>query len=258
MFYAAVIVITCSIGYVTWQLLHMFTVNRTNQSNKHRQDNRLIPYPFDLTPEKVEVIQKVSFYLGLLIGIFLYLKKGLQPAFIVFAISFLAGLAFKRIVEAQEQKIQKEMVRELPVFLDTFLSLYQSGVKVEVAINDALVVTKQLPYVFRPVLHRWHDRGGPEEALKILRKLDIDELKTCSTMLIQVVRGSERSLDFLKEWKDQLSEMEHLNKEAGSATKPIFYTFLLFLPFSSAIVTWFYPFFIRAMNMFKGFSGVLI
>src|SRR5699024_12288954 len=61
----------------------------------------------------------------------------------------------------------------------TFLSLYQSGVKMEVAINDALVVTKHLPHVFRPVLQGWHDRGGPEESLKILRNLDIDELKTC-------------------------------------------------------------------------------
>src|SRR5699024_5565899 len=181
-----------------------------------------------------------------------------QSALIVFGLCFLIGLAFKRVVEVQEQRIQKEMVRELPVFLDTFLSLYQSGVKMEVAINDALVVTKHLPHVFRPVLQGWHDRGGPEESLKILRNLDIDELKTCSTMLIQVVRGSERSLEFLKEWKNQLSEMQHLNKEAGSATKPIFYTFLLFLPFSSAIVTWFYSFFIKAMNMFEGFSGVLL
>ncbi|MFD1363087.1 hypothetical protein [Lentibacillus salinarum] len=255
--YGAVGVIAGSIGYIVWQLLNILN-NLPHNTKEQEGTERIIPYPFGLTPKKAETIQKIGFYTGIVAGILFYFTGGLQPAFIVFAVFFFMGIAFKRVIESKEKRVKKEMVQELPVFLDTFLSLYQSGAKMEVAIQDALVVTKQLPHAFRPVLFKWQDRGGPEEALKSLGDLEIAELKTCSTMLIQVVRGGERSLEFLKEWKKQLADMEHLNKEAGSATKPIFYTALLFLPFASAIVTWFYPFFIRALNMFEGFSGVLL
>lgn len=253
--YGAAGVITCSVGYGIWELINLLT---HLPSSPKKPDDRLIPYPFGLTPKKAETIQKTGFYAGILAGVLLYFASGLAPAFIVFAICFIAGVAFKRVIDTRENSVKKEMVKELPVFLDIFLSLYESGVKMEVAIGDALVVTRQLPYAFRPVLMKWQDRGGPEEALKHLRELNITELKTCSTMFTQLIRGGERSLAFLQEWKNQLAEMEHLNKEAGSATKPIFFTALLFLPFASAIVTWFYPFFIKAMHMFDGFTGVLL
>lgn len=245
--------IACSLGYSVWQLLGM--IKNTYREDEPEQET-IIPYPFGLTPNKVERLQKIIFYAGLLLAIVLYLTHGIQTALSVFAGCFVAGLILKRVVEMRLKRIKQDMKRELPVFLDTFLSLYQSGVKMEVAMNDALVVTKHLPYAFHPVLLKWHDREGPEAALETLRALDISELKTCATMLTQVVRGSERSLEFLKEWKDQLAEMEHLNKEAGSAKKPIFFTVLLGLPFASAVVTWFYPFFIQAKNMFNGFLGM--
>lgn len=250
--YGAAGIIACSMGYTMWQFIEYLRKIPYTAKGRDPTD-RIIPYPFGLTPSKADMLQRVVFYTGIGAGILLYFLSGVTPAFIVFAVCFVVGVAFKRVIETQETHVKKEMVRELPVFLDTFLSLYQSGVKMEVAIRDALVVTKQLPYVFKPVLTKWQDRGGPEEALKALGEMDITELKTCATLFTQVIRGGERSLEFLKEWKEQLAEMEHLNQQAGSATKPVFFTALLFLPFASAIVTWFYPFFIRAMQMFDGF-----
>ncbi|HEX7064323.1 MAG TPA: hypothetical protein VF199_04585 [Bacillales bacterium] len=249
-------ILALAVGCLAWEgigLLKPITVQAV-----HEKDVEVIqfPYPFGITPAKVTYIQRYLFYVGILGAMLLFLLAGKTPALFCLAAFFLMGLLLKQGIDLWVRKFKEDLKKELPIFLDTFLSLYQSGVKMEQAIGDSLTITQKLASVFRPVLFRWHNRDGPEAALGVLRSLDVSEIKTCATMFTQVIRGGERSVDFLKEWKEQLTEMEHLNREAGSATKPIFFTALLFLPFGASIVTWFYPFFIQAMHMFDGFLGM--
>jgi len=238
-----------AVGYAAWQALGMVPVHSSEDKKEEKKPTINL---FGVTPKRAENVQRGLFYVGLLLFLYLFLFNKIA-AIIAFAVCILAGLVFKRILEIYEARVKRDMVYELPVFLDTFLSLYTSGLKMETAIQDSLVVTKRLPIAFEPVLAKWHDRGGPEIALKTLVQFNIADLKTCATMMIQLVRGGERSIEFLREWKDQLTIMEHLKQEAGSAAKPIYFTFLLGLPFSVSIVTWFYPFFVQAMHMFDGF-----
>src|SRR5699024_9423967 len=78
MIYVAVSVIAFLIGYAIWHLYDILTTNISLKKTDKTQEDRLIPYPFDLTPEKVEIIQKISFYVGLFVGILFYIKNGFQ------------------------------------------------------------------------------------------------------------------------------------------------------------------------------------
>lgn len=255
--YGVVAVIVLGVGVAVHGLTEVILNWLHHQSSENADEiNDILPHPFGLNDRKAERLQKILFYVGLISGVVLFLIGRRTSVFLVFTFFFISGIVLKRVIEAKRKQWKKEMVRELPTFLDTFLSLYQSGAKMETAIEDSLVVTKRLPYAFYPVLSKWHERGGPDEALKYLQVLDIAELNTCATMFRQVVKGGERSEQFLSEWKNQLAEMEHLNQEAGSSTKPIAYTALLGLPFAASIVTWFYPFIIKTEHMFDGFLGM--
>lgn len=237
-------------------LIDVVLKGRPHPTSETTEINECLPHPFGLTDKKAEWLQKILFYTGLISGVVLFLIGSRTAAFLVFASLFMAGIVLKCVIKVRRNQWEKEMVRELPTFIDTFLSLYQSGSKMEIAIEESLVVTKRLPYAFRPVLSKWHERGGPEEALKQLHVLDLTVMTTCTSMFRQVFKGGDRSEQFLKEWKNQLAEMEHLNQEAGMSTKPIAYTALLGLPFAASIVTWFYPFIIQTQHMFDGFLGM--
>jgi hypothetical protein len=243
---ASMIIAMCA-GYAAWQMTDLL---------EKRKESRLVQTR-EMTPEQIEKYKRVLFYGGLAFAVILFLAtNNVKHAFSVFSLCFFGGIFLEKGIGWKEKNQVKQMVSELSVYLDTFLTLHKSGMNMEDALRDSLVVTKHLPALMEPVLERWHDRGGAEQAIKSLEETNVQEIKTLSTMLLQVVKGGEKSLDFIEQWKDQLALMEHLNRQANSNKKPVFYTVLLGLPFLASVITWFYPYFIQARDMFSGFLGM--
>lgn len=255
MAFGASLVIALCLGYAVWALLMLVPKRKAKPVAPIALDVTF--YPFALTQDKVERYKRVLFYGGLVTGLVVY-GFTLNPVhlFFIFSSGFLGGLVLDKGVEWSVKHKKRQMVAELSIYLDTFLSLHKSGLNMEDALRDSLAVTKHLPALMNSVLKKWHDRGGAERAIKSLETSDLAEIKTLATMLIQVIRGGEKSLDFVEQWKDQLAMMEHLNRQASANTKPVVYTVLLGLPFLASVITWFYPYFVQARDMFSGFLGM--
>ncbi|GGK33251.1 hypothetical protein GCM10010965_27630 [Caldalkalibacillus thermarum] len=255
--------ISLCIGYACWQACNIENnMPKTIESKRpktggEKQEKEMLFYPLSLTPKKAERLARVLLYGGLLLALLIYaVTLDYLVPMVIFVTCFLGSFFSVKAVEWTIRNRKRQMVAELHVYLDTFLSLTKAGLNTEDALRDALVVTRYLPALMNPVLDKWHDHGGAEKAVKLLEKSELTEIKTLATMLMQVIRGSEKAFEFIEQWKDQLLMMEYLNREAKANTKPVFYTILLGLPFFASVITWFYPYFVQARDMFSGFLGM--
>lgn len=251
------VTIAPAIAYVIYELLSMIKTKTENTpvkaDPKLEKALSMVELPFKVTAKTVTLIERILLYSGILLGLFLFLNDKRLVGYFVFAGFFFASTFTKRVFFNLARKHKEKVTRELPIFLDAFISLVKSGSTMEQALNDSIHVSSAVYKQMRPVLDDWHNPRGPIQAIGKLEKSDIVQLQLLSGLFMQLAQGGKHAIPMLENYKEQLTQMNHYHRIQNANKKPVYHTLLLMFPFMAAVISWFYPLMIAAAGMFDGF-----
>ncbi|AQS55642.1 hypothetical protein [Novibacillus thermophilus] len=245
-------------GYGVYQLLTGFKnkIETTPIKSDPKLEKALakLELPFTVTPKSVVIVEKCLFYTGILLGLYFFLTGEWMTGYLIFAAFFFSATFLKRILIHLSKKEEEKLAFELPIFLDAFISLVKSGSTMEQALRDSIHVSQPIYRQMKPVLDAWHNPKGPIEAIIRLEKSDVIQLQLLSGLLVQLAQGSEHAIVMLENYKEQVSQTNHYKRIQNATKKPVYHTLLLMVPFSAAVISWFYPLIVQALSMFDGFT----
>lgn len=147
---------------------------------------------------------------------------------------------------------KKLMQEELPIIETFVVIMLESGNHTVYDILKALLNTTVFfkPYITMCLNEYYVD---PKRAIQNMAdNVNNEEFQmVCNSLKQAVDMSKEHTAEFMKQHLEQIKKIQNLQREASIKKKPMIYVFLLALPLTSVVVIWFYPWFIRAIDMLK-------
>lgn len=168
----------------------------------------------------------------------------------IIVLSLITYMLPEKILKLKVKEKRNKLEKELSI-VETFIiiMLETNTHTVYSILTNLLSVTKLFkPYIV-VCLNEYYI--NPKQAIQNMAdKIGIDEFQIiCNGLKQSIDTDKQYTACFMKQHLEQLKKLQELASQKNIKQKPLIFVFLLALPLTSCIVIWFYPWFVRAMNM---------
>ena len=178
--------------------------------------------------------------------------SGISPVPIVwiFVFSLLVYFLPNLLLKLQIRNRKALMRKEMPVIQTFVVIMLESGTHTVYEILKTLTSTTTFfkPYLSMCLNEYYVD---PKRAIQNMadRVQDEEFQVVCNSLKQAVEEDKQYTASFMKQHIDQIQKLSDLKREASIKKKPMLYVFLLAMPMIALVIIWFYPWFIRAVDM---------